>query len=53
MRRELEVRSSYRGPSTSPVIEIEELRKTYGEGEASVEAIRGIDLKVNEGGLSV
>ena len=49
MRRELEVRSSYRGPSTSPVIEIEELRKTYGEGEASVEAIRGIDLKVNEG----
>ena len=49
MRKELEVRSSYGSPNTSPVIEIVGLRKTYGEGEASVEAIRGIDLKVNEG----
>lgn len=49
MRRDLAVRSSYGSSNTSPVIEIRGLRKTYGEGEASVEAIRGIDLVVNEG----
>ena len=49
MRRDLVVRSSYGSSSTLPVIEIRGLRKTYGEGEAAVEAIRGIDLVVNEG----
>ncbi len=37
------------GQRTAPVIEISELRKTYGTGEAAVEAIRGLDLVVEEG----
>ncbi len=49
MRRDLAVRSGYGSSNASPVIEISGLRKTYGEGEASVEAIRGIDLVVTEG----
>ena len=32
-----------------PLVELERLRKTYGSGSAAVEALRGIDLTVEEG----
>ena len=34
---------------TSPLVVLERLRKTYGEGSATVEALRGVDLVVEEG----
>lgn len=42
-----------RGAATSavPVIEMHELRKSYGVGETAVDALRGIDLVVNRGEL--
>ena len=33
------------------IIKISNLTKTYGEGEAKVEALRGIDFKVEEGDM--
>jgi putative ABC transport system ATP-binding protein len=38
---------------SSPVFRLVELRKTYGEGEAAVHALRGVDLTVEEGELVV
>ena len=35
--------------NTSPIIEFEQVRKTYGTGQAQVEALAGIDLEVREG----
>ncbi len=36
-----------------PVFRLVDLRKTYGEGEAAVHALRGVDLSVAEGELLV
>jgi putative ABC transport system ATP-binding protein len=36
-------------PGTPPVIELSQVTKIYGEGEAQVRALRGIDLTVNSG----
>jgi putative ABC transport system ATP-binding protein len=36
-----------------PVFELVDLRKTYGEGEAAVHALRGVDLSIAEGELLV
>jgi putative ABC transport system ATP-binding protein len=38
---------------TLPVFRLVDLRKTYGQGEAAVHALRGLDLTVNEGELLV
>ena len=35
--------------STAPVLELRDIRQVYGEGEAAVHAIRGIDLEVARG----
>ncbi len=35
--------------SSSPVLELRDIRQVYGEGEAAVHAIRGIDLEVTRG----
>jgi len=40
-------------PSDTPVFELVDLRKTYGEGEAAVHALRGVDLSIAEGELVV
>lgn len=37
----------------APVFRLENLRKTYGEGEAAVHALRGVDLTIDEGELVV
>jgi putative ABC transport system ATP-binding protein len=37
----------------SPVFKLVDLRKTYGEGEAAVHALRGVDLTIAEGELVV
>ena len=37
----------------SPVFRLVDLRKTYGEGEAAVHALRGVDLTIAEGELLV
>jgi putative ABC transport system ATP-binding protein len=37
----------------SPVFRLIDLRKTYGEGEAAVQALRGVDLTIAEGELLV
>src|SRR5262245_45287654 len=39
--------------SGRPVFELLDLRKTYGEGEAAVNALRGVDLTIAEGELVV
>jgi putative ABC transport system ATP-binding protein len=39
--------------AATPVFRIQELRKTYGEGSAAVQALRGVDLTVEEGELVV
>jgi putative ABC transport system ATP-binding protein len=39
--------------ASTPVFAIEGLRKTYGEGEAAVHALRGLDLRVEAGELLV
>jgi putative ABC transport system ATP-binding protein len=39
--------------SGTPVFELVDLRKTYGEGEAAVHALRGVDLSIAEGELVV
>ncbi|HUY25602.1 MAG TPA: ABC transporter ATP-binding protein, partial [Candidatus Saccharimonadales bacterium] len=36
-------------PSPSPVIEMRDLCKTYGEGEAAVQALRGITIRIDHG----
>ena len=36
-----------------PVFRLVDLRKTYGEGEAAVHALRGVDLEIAEGELVV
>jgi putative ABC transport system ATP-binding protein len=36
-----------------PVFRLVDLRKTYGEGEAAVHALRGVDLTIGEGELLV
>jgi putative ABC transport system ATP-binding protein len=36
-----------------PVFKLVDLRKTYGEGEAAVHALRGVDLTIDEGELVV
>jgi len=36
-----------------PVFKLKDLRKTYGEGEAAVHALRGVDLTIAEGELVV
>ena len=38
---------------TLPVFRLVDLRKTYGQGEAAVHALRGLELTVNEGELLV
>jgi putative ABC transport system ATP-binding protein len=35
--------------NSSPIIEFQQVRKTYGTGQAQVEALAGIDLEVHEG----
>jgi putative ABC transport system ATP-binding protein len=35
--------------SSSPVIELSQVTKIYGEGEGEVRALRGIDLRINAG----
>jgi putative ABC transport system ATP-binding protein len=40
-------------PGSSPVFRLEGLQKRYGDGEAAVLALRGVDLTVNEGELIV
>jgi putative ABC transport system ATP-binding protein len=40
-------------PNPSPVFRLVDLRKTYGEGEAAVQALRGVDLAIGEGELLV
>jgi putative ABC transport system ATP-binding protein len=43
-----------RMPQTpAPVFRLVDLRKTYGEGEAAVHALRGVDLTIAEGELVV
>ena len=37
----------------SPVFRLVDLRKVYGEGEAAVHALRGVDLTIPEGELVV
>src|SRR4026208_2306465 len=37
----------------SPVFRLVDLRKVYGQGEAAVHALRGVDLEVAEGELLV
>jgi putative ABC transport system ATP-binding protein len=39
--------------SATPVFVLEGLRKTYGEGESAVHALRGLDLRVDAGELLV
>lgn len=39
--------------SPQPVFQLEELRKTYGGGEAAVHALRGVNLTIAEGELVV
>ena len=39
--------------ASRPVFELVDLRKTYGEGEAAVNALRGVNLTVAEGELVV
>ena len=39
--------------SEAPVFELADLRKTYGEGEAAVHALRGVDLSIAPGELLV
>jgi putative ABC transport system ATP-binding protein len=39
--------------STSPVFRLVGLRKTYGDGDAAVHALRGVDLVIPEGELIV
>jgi putative ABC transport system ATP-binding protein len=36
-------------PATTPLIELAGVTKTYGEGQAAVHALRGIDLVIGEG----
>jgi hypothetical protein len=36
-------------PDAAPVFRLDGLRKTYGEGEAAVHALRGVDLTVGDG----
>jgi putative ABC transport system ATP-binding protein len=36
-------------PTATPVLELRGIRQTYGEGEAAVHALRGIDLSVTRG----
>lgn len=36
-------------PATLPLIRLQNLTKTYGVGEASFQALRGVDLEINEG----
>jgi putative ABC transport system ATP-binding protein len=38
---------------TTPVFRLVDLRKTYGEGEAAVHALRGVNLNISEGELVV
>jgi putative ABC transport system ATP-binding protein len=40
-------------PDAPPVFRLVDLRKTYGEGEAAVHALRGVNLTVREGELLV
>lgn len=40
-------------PNASPVFRLVGLRKTYGEGEAAVHALRGVDLTIGDGELLV
>ncbi len=35
--------------SSRPVISLEKIRKVYGSGRAAVEALRGVDLEIEEG----
>jgi putative ABC transport system ATP-binding protein len=37
----------------APVFRLDDLRKIYGQGEAAVHALRGVDLTVGEGELLV
>jgi putative ABC transport system ATP-binding protein len=38
---------------SAPVFRLVDLRKTYGEGDAAVHALRGVDLTIDEGELVV
>src|SRR5215212_10008081 len=35
--------------TAEPLLELRRIRKVYGEGQAVVEALRGIDLSIQEG----
>ncbi|MET0660783.1 MAG: ABC transporter ATP-binding protein [Steroidobacteraceae bacterium] len=39
--------------SSDPVFQLDDLRKTYGEGDAAVHALRGVNLTIAEGELVV
>src|SRR5215203_34022 len=39
--------------TSPPVFRLDQLRKTYGDGEAAVHALRGVDLTIAEGELLV
>jgi len=39
--------------ATPPVFRLQDLRKTYGEGDAAVHALRGVELTIAEGELVV
>lgn len=45
--------STKAAPSSQPIYRAEGLTKTYGEGEAAVHALRGVDFAVREGALVV
>jgi putative ABC transport system ATP-binding protein len=45
----MDVAAAARAVAEQPLIEIEELTKTYGMGEIQVHALREVDVRVNEG----
>src|SRR5262245_19880915 len=49
MRQKAHELDSPRGKSMTYVLEAKHVRKAFGEGEAAVEALRGVDLGVQAG----
>lgn len=47
----IEATEARTGPAQEAVVALEAVRKTYGQGEAAVQALRGIDLRVERGEL--
>jgi putative ABC transport system ATP-binding protein len=46
-------RSAYMSRDDSSVFQLSDLRKTYGDGDAAVHALRGVDLTIAQGELVV